>query len=166
MLAIVFGCERFLTYIYGTSFIIVPNHKPLEQIHLKNLGNTPPCLQHMMLRIQPYDVTIKYHKGTEMMLVDALSRLGPQPGPEIKLEKTIHIVNFTSSRLTQIQRLTQEDDALNSLREIMVGWPEEPKLLLNLFARTGHAVMNCPLRMGTSQKGIASSSLRHFHTKR
>ena len=42
MLAIVFGCERFRTWVLGTEFIMESDHKPLEQIHLKKLVNTPP----------------------------------------------------------------------------------------------------------------------------
>ena len=125
MLAIVFGCERFRTWVLGTEFIMESDHKPLEQIHLKKLVDTPPRLQRMLLRIQPYHITIKYRKGSEMTLADALSRLGPQPGPEIQLDKTIHSVNFSSKRLEQIQRLTREDPVLSSLRNIIaVGFPE------------------------------------------
>ena len=39
MLAVVFGCERFHTYVYGKQiFTIQSDHKPLEMIHLKNLA--------------------------------------------------------------------------------------------------------------------------------
>lgn len=34
---VVFGCERFQTYIYGCAFQVESNHKPLEMINLKNL---------------------------------------------------------------------------------------------------------------------------------
>ena len=41
MLAVVFGAERFRTYIYGQSFTIESDHKPLESISQKNLADTP-----------------------------------------------------------------------------------------------------------------------------
>ena len=41
MLAVVFGCERFHTYVYGKQFTIQSDHKPLEMIHLKNLAAAP-----------------------------------------------------------------------------------------------------------------------------
>ena len=43
MLAVVFGCECFHTYVYGKQFTIQSDHKPLEMIHLKNLAAPPPA---------------------------------------------------------------------------------------------------------------------------
>ena len=60
LLAIVFACQRFSTYLLGRSFVAESNHKPLEMIAMKNLANVPPCLQRMLLELQRYDVTIKY----------------------------------------------------------------------------------------------------------
>ena len=60
LLAIVFACQRFSTYLLGRSFVAESDHKPLEMIAMKNLANAPPCLQRMLLELQRYDVTIKY----------------------------------------------------------------------------------------------------------
>ena len=73
MLAVVFGCERFHRYVYGKQFTIQLDHKPLEMIHLKNLAAAPQRLQRMLLRIQPYDIVIRYKPGKEMTLVDSMS---------------------------------------------------------------------------------------------
>ena len=58
--ALVFGCECFCIYIYGRHFTIESDHKPLEQIINKNLVDTPARLQHMIMRLQPYDFNLKY----------------------------------------------------------------------------------------------------------
>ena len=55
MLAAVFGAERFQTYVYGRSFTIKSDHKPLESISQKNLADIPAHLQHMILHLQGYD---------------------------------------------------------------------------------------------------------------
>ena len=60
LLAIVFACQRFSTYLLGRSFVAESDHKPLEMIAMKNLANVPPHLQRMLLELQRYDVTIKY----------------------------------------------------------------------------------------------------------
>ena len=60
LLAIVFACQCFSTYLLGRSFVAESDHKPLEMIAMKNLVNVPPCLQRMLLESQRYDVTIKY----------------------------------------------------------------------------------------------------------
>ena len=63
LLACVFRAECFHTYVFGRSFIVESDHKPLEQINLKNLADTPACLQRMLLRLQNYDLTIRYIPG-------------------------------------------------------------------------------------------------------
>ena len=60
LLAIVFACQHFSTYLLGRSFVAESDHKPLEMIAMKNLVNAPPCLQRMLLELQRYNVTIKY----------------------------------------------------------------------------------------------------------
>ena len=73
LLAIIFACQHFSTYLLGRSFIAESDHKLLEMITMKNLVNVPPHLQRMLLELQRYNVTIKYHPGAQMQLVDALS---------------------------------------------------------------------------------------------
>ena len=74
LLAIVFACQRFNTYVLGRPFTVESDHKPLEMIHQKSLASAPPRLQQMLLQLQRYDVTIRYRPGKEMLLTDALSR--------------------------------------------------------------------------------------------
>ena len=57
LLAVVFGCERFHTYVYRKEFQIESDHKPLENIQNKNIAQAPQdckeCYKdynHMMLR--------------------------------------------------------------------------------------------------------------------
>ena len=59
LLAIVFACQCFSTYLLGRSFIVDSNHKPLNTIAMKNFANTLPHLQRMLLELQRYNVTIK-----------------------------------------------------------------------------------------------------------
>ena len=72
MLAVVFGCERFHSYVYWTRFTVKANHKPLEMITLKILAAAPQIRQQMLLCIQPYDVQIRYRPGKETVLADRL----------------------------------------------------------------------------------------------
>ena len=74
LLAIVFACQRFITYVLGRPFTVESDHKPLEMIHQKSLVSAPPRLQRMLLQLQRYDVTIRYRPGKEMLLADVLRR--------------------------------------------------------------------------------------------
>ena len=85
-LAIIYGCEKFHTYLYGRTFIMETDHKPLEMISLKNLTAAPAHLQRMLLCLQQYDLVITYWPGREMLLVDALSHLLSRTNMEIKLD--------------------------------------------------------------------------------
>ena len=86
LLAIVYGCEKFHTYLYRRTFIMEMDHKPLEMISLKNLTAAPACLQRMLLHLQQYDLVITYWPGREMLLADALSCLPSRTNTEIKLD--------------------------------------------------------------------------------
>ena len=52
LLAIVFTCQWFNTYVLGRPFTVKSDHKPLEMIHQKSLASTPPRLQKMILQLQ------------------------------------------------------------------------------------------------------------------
>ena len=102
LLAVVFGCERFHTYVYGKEFQIESDHKPLENIQNKNIAQAPPKLQRMLLRLQPYDAQILYKPGKEMRIPDYLSRTQPTQGEEIELDLTIHTVDITVQKQIEL----------------------------------------------------------------
>ena len=70
MLAIVFGCERFNMYTHGAEVEVNSDQKPLE----KPLFKIPPRLQRMRLRLQKYDIKVRYVSGKFLYIADTLSR--------------------------------------------------------------------------------------------
>ena len=52
LLAIVFACQHFSTYLLGRSFTAESDHLQLEMITMKNLANVPPSQQRMLLELQ------------------------------------------------------------------------------------------------------------------
>ena len=73
LLSVVIGCIRFHHYLYARKFECYSDHKPLEDIHLKHLSDTPARLQRWLLKLQPYNLTIKYIPGKNVTVEDALS---------------------------------------------------------------------------------------------
>lgn len=125
MLAVVFGCERFHTYIYGKEFTVESDHKPLEMIQLKNLTAAPARLQRMLMRLQHYDAKIVYRPGKELLLADGLSRLPLKDNKHIELDVRVNLVHFSKDRLSQAQEETNKDEILTELREVIIqGWPK------------------------------------------
>ena len=98
MLAVIFGAERFQMYVYGKSFTIESDHKPLESISKKNLADTPAHLWCMLLCLQGYDYTICYCPSKEMVLPNTLSQFNPHPGPDIPLDIAIHHAHLSPER--------------------------------------------------------------------
>ena len=45
LLAIIFACQWFNTYVLGRPFTVESDHKPLEMIHQKSLASAPPRFQ-------------------------------------------------------------------------------------------------------------------------
>ena len=88
----------------------------------------------MLLRLQPYDVTVIYRPGKAMLLPDTLSRLPMSDDTHIDLDLHVTFVKFTQPRLQALQQHTASDMTLTKLKDVIVsGWPERrqdlPKVL-------------------------------------
>ena len=128
MLSVVFSTTRFHRYIFGKDKVVVDNdHKPLEQIFKKSLLSAPMRLQNMMLKLQWYDLELRYRKGKEMFVSDALSRAFiPCKVSEINdidIEDHISMISVSKSKYEEIQNLTQSE--LKTLYTVIQeGWPD------------------------------------------
>ena len=86
----------------------------------------PPRLQRMLLSLQQYDVTIKYVPGIDLTIPDALSRLPSTNTQHIKLDLSVHFVQFSTDQLTKLEAATHDDPTLCALRDtINQGWPDK-----------------------------------------
>ena len=126
MLTAVFGAERFSTYIYGRSFTIKSDHKPLESISQKNLADMPAQLQHMLLCLQGYDYIHHYCSSKEVALPNALSPFSPYPGPDIQLDIAIHHAHLSADWKEAFQQAFMSDSEMHALANINItGWPDD-----------------------------------------
>ena len=87
----------------------------------------PTALQRMLMRLQPYDLIIKYRHGKNMEVADALSRLSPQDKEPIpNMDVQIHEVcpQFSDDMLQRIRTATDTDPELQELKDaVHTGWP-------------------------------------------
>ena len=117
-------------YIYGRSFTIESDHKPLESISQKKLVATPVCLQHMLLCLQGYDYTIHYFAGKEMALPDTLSWFSLCPGPDIPLDIAIHHAHLSPERKEAFQQAFVSNPKMCALADMIItGWPDDIKVV-------------------------------------
>ena len=172
LLAIVFACQRFSTYLLGRSFVAESDHKPLDMIAMKNLANAPPRLQRMLLELQRYDVTIKYRPGKEMQLADALSCCPARASQEIKLDMRVDYIAFTKPWIEKLKDSTQRDPILATVYQLTTRLAASKKTrttfgekILGLQRRTINRWRNAPERTevnhtrGTS-RGVSKPSAR------
>ena len=83
----------------------------------------------MIIRLQKYDLEVRYEKGSRMFLADALSRASlPAVDQDESEFETINMIKYlpiSDERLQQIQRDTAADESLQVLKAMVQGgWPE------------------------------------------
>ena len=85
MLAILHCGKTFHHYFFGKSVKVETDHKPLQAIFSKPLLSAPMRLQTMMLRLQPYDLEVKYKPGKDIPFGDTQSRANlPEAEPDVE----------------------------------------------------------------------------------
>ena len=148
ILAVIFGAERFRTCVYGRSFTIKSDHKPLESISHKNLADTPAQLQHMLLCLQGYNYIICYHPSKEMALPDTLSHFSPHPGPDIPLHIAIHHAHLSPEQTEAFQQAFMSDPEMHALTDIIIiSWPDDIREVPHPYAPTGNIMRPSLLKM-------------------
>lgn len=125
LLSVVHACRKFHCYIIGKPVIVYNDHKPLEQIFKKPLLSAPLRLQRMFLRLQCYDLDIKFMPGKELLVADALSR-AYLPEAEIELDldiKSLDLLSVSRDKFIEIASHTNQE--LSVLYDVIVkGWPD------------------------------------------
>lgn len=139
MYAIVFGCNKFHKYILGKKVIVESDHSALETLFKRPLCKVPTRLQRMMLKIQGYDMVVKYVPGKKMYISDFLSRsylplshctyenaLDNELNSEIicHISVTLDYLPISNEKRELIKVKTLEDPVLCKLKEyVQNGWP-------------------------------------------
>ena len=132
LLAIVFACDRFHTYIFGRDMVKVESdHQPLEAIVKKPLNDAPKRLQRMLLQLQKYSLQIGYKKGKYMYLADALSRAYLPETEQVAEVQELEQISHTESLamapedVQHLKDAASHDEAMQVLcRTIQQGWPQ------------------------------------------
>ena len=111
------------------------DHRPLESLFKKALSQTPPRIQRMMLKVQKYDLHVKYKKGTELYIADTLSRACISQNDDYICDSdysvfSIEALPVSQAKLSELREETRKDMELTILKDtILNGWLENKKQL-------------------------------------
>ena len=137
LLSIVFACDRFDAFVYGRDLVNVEtDHKPLEAVFIKPLAATPMRLQRMLLRLQKYNLQVKYKKGKEMLLADTLSRTYLPEVNATEFTREVEDIDHhvwlpvTEDSWQQLRNAAADNPVQQKLPDIIrIGWPENRALV-------------------------------------
>ncbi|KFD45703.1 hypothetical protein M513_13425 [Trichuris suis] len=130
-LSIIAGIKKFHNYLYGRSFEVKTDHKPLLGLLGKSV-QTPAGLSPRMTRwsimLSAYDYNLVYVPGKQIGNADALSRL-PQPGNVAEVPPPLEVLLLESMpdpplTAKEIAEMTSKDPVLSKVRNwVANGWP-------------------------------------------
>lgn len=137
-LSIIFGVKKFHKYLYGRSFTLITDHKPLVTIFgPKTAVPTLAALrmQRWALILQAYHYGIEYRKSEDHANADALSRL---PLPTTTTEEPaifeVSVVDDLPVKARDIAVKTRSDPLLSRVLEyVLTGWPNHTDKELQVF---------------------------------
>jgi transposase InsO family protein len=140
-LAICAACEKWDLWLYGKAITIHTDHQPLETIFKKTLAKAPRRLQKLMMRLQRYNITVVYKKGSSLVLADTLSRAylpNTQDHKSSNFElfrvevqsSEVQNSQITPRTISALREATMQDTTMQLLANIICGgWPKEKSQL-------------------------------------
>lgn len=144
VLALVFGVKRFHYYLYGRTFVLVTDHKPLHTILGPKTGIPTIAaarLQRWAVLLSAYTYTLKFKSSAENADSNCLSRLPLPDHSEEPSEEMFYVFRFSTLPVNcrDVARETCRDPVLkNVLHYVLSGWPDRaPSDELKPFSTDG-----------------------------
>ena len=141
-LSCVFGVKKFHSYLFGRSFELVTDHKPLLALLSEHRGTSPQAsarIRRWSLLLSMYEYTLMFRRTEAYGNADALSRL-PLPVAPAKTETPPELVlimeHLDDSPVTadHIRVWTRRDPSLSLVVQFLCqGWPTQSSPELYLF---------------------------------
>ena len=134
-LVVVWACKHLHLYIYGKPVTVYTDHKPLAAIYGNPSSKSPARIGRWALRLQPYQITVKY-RGGEVNPADYLLRYQAKHGAETSRQQKVaeEYVSYLATSSTpkalktqEIETATQDDATLQAVAEAIVkgSWHHE-----------------------------------------
>lgn len=114
LLAIHYSIKKLRPYLYGRSFTVRSDHKPL--IYLYNLKNPSSKLTNLRLDLEEYDFVVEHIRGKDNVAADALSRIALSDLKDLVNVDPSNVLAVTRSMSKKLENSskTQNDDQVDS----------------------------------------------------
>ncbi|GFU76592.1 uncharacterized protein K02A2.6 [Trichonephila clavipes] len=134
LMSVIYGLEHFNYYIYGRIVTVQTDHKRIQGLSKKPYDTISPRIQRMLLRLNKYNIQLKYVPVKNLAIADALSRaqsttdnfdegLGQEATVRINMLK-----QASPTKWEEIASLTAGDPEMQDvLFHINNGWPHKKK---------------------------------------
>lgn len=117
-LGIVFGCEKFNEFVLGRKILVETDHQPLIALAKKNLGELPPRLQRLFLRLLKFEFDLQFVPGKKLVIADTLSRIScesqlEESSTDVEIHANAVLSTLVGSRtLGSLRTATSNDPVL------------------------------------------------------
>ena len=128
-LAVSWAIEKFHYYLYGHTFTLETDQKPLVSILGCSLLEASKTMQRLLMKTVPYHFDVKYIKGSTNVIADCLSHAPITADsihlPILQINLVTQSLRCTPDKMQWLQDLTSRDDNLMLLGEVVKqGWPQ------------------------------------------
>jgi len=82
--AIVYSVQKFRPYLLGSKFTVMTDHKPLGHLFTSEMRNAR--VQRWAIMLDEYGCDVQYIRGSKNVVADALSRLSPSVGDDVRAD--------------------------------------------------------------------------------
>ena len=137
LLATVWVCEKFNSFLQGIQFKLQTDHKPLiPLINTKILSEAPIRCQRLLMRLARYTVIAEFVPGKFLVVADTLSR-NVMSADSLRCESSLHDeikrfeIHFISALPVSRSKLQIIRDELKLVKEFVTrGWDESSRSIL------------------------------------
>jgi hypothetical protein len=149
-LAIVWGCEYYHIYLFGTEFTLVTDHKPLEMILNKPYSKPPARIERWNLRLSQYKFKAVYRPGkdnpADYMSRNPYSHHATDELAEGYVRFIVHHAIPIALTLEEVQGETTADSTLQAVKNAVQSgrWDQACKTVgvdtkaINVFEKSAH----------------------------
>ena len=129
LLAIVLGVEHFRQFLYGINFNVITDHQPLK--YLLTIKEPSSRLIRWVNRLNMYQFTIVYRKGSKNGNADALSRLCTENEEDENDEDDVpHVINLLISKVPELNSTQLQDKDLEWFFDLKLQAERENKHII------------------------------------